>query len=215
MTDAPAIGDNNPPSSAAHAATIAELEIELVAKKRSPHAAPFPEPEINVEELMECLDYNPMTGAFTWKTSGKGRKKNAVAGGPTGGYWAITFNGVRIYAHRIAWRLMTGAWPAAEIDHKNRDRTDNSFANLREASASQNKVNAKPRRNNTAGVRGVGFCRMKSKWRVRVWENGKERHMGYFESKDDALHKYAEEATRIYGHFAQCHMQRLEEADNV
>ncbi|WP_170996193.1 hypothetical protein [Escherichia coli] len=55
---------------------------------------------------MEVLDYNKETGIFTWKKKLSARGAvGKVAGTISYGYNAINIDGVRYFAHRLAWRL--------------------------------------------------------------------------------------------------------------
>jgi hypothetical protein len=95
------------------------------------------------DRLRELLSYDPETGGFVWlQTVGR-----AVAGTPAcpsksrDGYARICI-GRRMYAqHRLAWFYVNGQWPEGEIDHRDRDRTNNRFGNLRLASRKQNAEN--------------------------------------------------------------------------
>lgn len=99
---------------------------------------------ISQADLKGILQYAPDTGLFYW------RKKIArkvivgnVAGtvGSSHGYRAIKINGTIYLAHRLAWLYMTGAWSIWSEGHINGDRLDNSWANLRECTAAQNRQN--------------------------------------------------------------------------
>lgn len=69
------------------------------------------------------------------------------------GYVVTSYQGKKCYAHRLAWKLMTGEFTptSMDIDHINRDRKDNSWSNLRLATRSDNLKNCKKRRNSLTG----------------------------------------------------------------
>ena len=126
------------------------------------------------------------------------RKRNYkwIALGIDGGVYA---------AHRLAWLYMTGVWPDHEIDHENRNGTDNRWVNLRDGSKINTK-NYSMSSCNTSGVTGVGWDNNKSKWRATghyTDSEGKYRQkfLGYFTEIDGAAlevlefrleHSYAE-----------------------
>lgn len=88
------------------------------------------------------------------------------------------------------------------IDHKNRDRSDNRLANLREASRSQNAWNRGLDRRNTSGHKGVTFVRATGKWRAIIGFKGKFIFLGGYKTKEAAAKAYADAATRLHGEFA-------------
>jgi hypothetical protein len=100
------------------------------------------------------------------------------------------FAGKRLYVHRVMWALVTGAWPVADIDHINGDRTDNRIANLREASRAQNLQNTLNRAPGMSGIKGVTFDRQTGKWRPQLKKNGKSINLGRFESCEQAQAAY-------------------------
>jgi len=143
---------------------------------------------LSVKRLKQVLHYEPITGAFTWLISPNRRiKVGSVAGAASNGYLMIGIDGGHYLAHRLAWVYVTGKWPSAEIDHKDRNRSNNAFSNLREATRKQNSEN-KPVRatNNTSGARGVSFHRRFKRWRAFIGHNGTCRHLGYFNTEAEA-----------------------------
>lgn len=93
-------------------------------------ASPLPP----VELLRELLHYDPETGDLTWKQS-RGRVRQGQVAGSLGnkGYWHVRVLETLWLAHRLAWKLHTGAEPEAGlvIDHLNENRSDNRWSNLR------------------------------------------------------------------------------------
>jgi len=139
---------------------------------------------ITKDQILNALNYDPETGIFTRKSNGM------IAGGlqsKGNGYSRIkiSLNGKQYMAHRLAWTYMTGDAPPKEIDHIDRDATNNRWCNLRDAS-SENQRNKSKQRNNSSGVTGVSWSSVSGKWGVRIWAdvNGVKKyvHLGLFES---------------------------------
>lgn len=156
--------------------------------------------------LRELLHYDPETGFFTraLTTTGIRPKVGDVAGGVNcRGYWQIRIDGERYKAHRLAWLYMTGDWPKEQIDHINMDRSDNRFANLREATNIQNCANQRRPVNNTSGLKGVCWNKRLSKWKSQIRVNGKLHHLGYFDTAEAAHESYIDAAKKYFGEFAR------------
>lgn len=118
------------------------------------------------------------------------------------GYRRIYISGQVYYTVDIAWVLMTGEWPSSTIDHKNRDRADDSWDNLRLASKSQNAANSKMNARNSSGVRGISWDRCNNKWRVTIQVNGKSMNLGRFVDIESAKAAYTKAARQFFGEFA-------------
>lgn len=101
------------------------------------------------------------------------------------GYVRVRVLGARLYAHRVAWLLMTGVWPD-EVDHVNRDRADNRWHNLRSGSHLANMQNVSTYSNNTTGFTGV--YRRSSGWVAHSrGGSGTRRYLGHFKDVNDAI----------------------------
>lgn len=146
----------------------------------------------DLQVIAEHLSYCPDTGAFKWRTSTRGHRAGAVAGSVHRGtgYVSISVAGQRYLAHRIAWLIVHGAWPASGTDHINGNRADNRIANLRPATRSENQQNLRgPMRNNTLGVLGV--CRQKSgKFQAQITVDGRQIYLGCHPTAEAASDAY-------------------------
>lgn len=154
----------------------------------------------DIEELKSRLDYNPLTGIFIWRD---GNFKGAVAGclGKYGYRYIYVAHKHRL-AHRLAWTFMTNEWPPTDIDHIDRNRDNNVFANLRIATRAQNLANSGKKTTNTSGFKGVCFFKPKGLWRARITYNYREIHIGYFDTPEAANKAYEKKARELNGEFA-------------
>jgi hypothetical protein len=150
--------------------------------------------------LRQLLRYEPKTGKLFWKprarfwftTDNSHKLWNAkFADQPAMsaitkdlGYLVGNVLNRRIYAHRVAWAIVSGAWPHGQIDHINGNRADNRLANLRDVTSAENRKNTKRRSDNTSGT--VGVAKKRNGWRARIHKGGKEINLGTFETFEQA-----------------------------
>lgn len=156
---------------------------------------------LTIDRLKEVLSYDPETGVFTRLTTGGGVRAGANAGGlDFHGHRTISVDGRRYRGARLAWFYMTGEWPTDDVDHINRDRADDRWENLRAATRRQNLANmgAKGR----SGIKGACWVEAKGRWKSQIRINGKNKHLGYFDSAEEAAEAYAVAATAAHGEFA-------------
>lgn len=137
------------------------------------------EANLTAARLRELLCYDPETGIFTSRIDriGKGckvKKGDAVGGPHTKGYWDIRLDGRRYLAHRLAWLYVNGEWPENVIDHRDRNKRNNRWSNLRDVTQFLNMQN-----NN---AKGVTFHTRDQKWIAQIVANGR-----YFSKRFDAL----------------------------
>lgn len=78
----------------------------------------------------------------------------------------------------------------AEVDHINRNRSDNRSENLRVVSHQVNTMNVGAHRNNTSGVKGVCWDKDERKWRAKITINGRRHNLGRYATIKDAASAY-------------------------
>ena len=141
------------------------------------------------KEVKEILNYDPLTGIFTRKVSPSRKiRAGSVAGHLNKlGYTEIMISGKIYKAHRLAWLYVYGYFPEHQIDHKDRNKSNNRINNLRHATHSCNMRNTGLQQNNTSGIKGVSWYKRSDKWRARIKVNNKHRHLGYFTDFSEAV----------------------------
>jgi HNH endonuclease/AP2 domain len=172
--------------------------------------------EVPVEYLRECFDYDPLTGKLTWRVRPREhfssdkewrRWNTRYAGHVSGGFSSSGYLNVVIMvggrcccfgSQHIAWTLVTGVWPLVQVDHKNGNRSDNRFKNLREATHAEQTQNVCLRRDSTSGFMGVSWHKLSRKWEAHIRVNGRQRHLGLFSTSDLASTAYLEAKRRLH-----------------
>lgn len=143
---------------------------------------------ITQEELKNLLHYDPLTGVFTWLNSSRKGFNGKVAGSlRNDGYWAIKIKGKSEYAQRVAWLYMMGNWPTSTVDHKDLNKLNNRWLNLRIASQQEQCCNRGVAKNNTSGHKGVHWEAKRNRWLAYSYHKGKRHFFGYHKQKEDAV----------------------------
>lgn len=149
---------------------------------------------LTLERLREVLRYHPETGQFTWlkRTSNRVRVGDRAGRVDANGYRGIRIDGELFYAHRLAVFYVTGGWPESQVDHDNRHRDDNRWANLVCATQSENMQNQGLASTNTSGYRGVCFHRAAGKWSAERCVDGVKNYLGLFPTAEAARDAWIE-----------------------
>lgn len=157
------------------------------------------------DELLAILHYDPESGIFTWKVNANSfTRAGDIAGKKCKGDYCVISIKAKYYPRsHLAWFYQTGKWPEKFIDHINLDKHDDRFANLREATCSQNNANAGPRRNNTSGYKGVFWHKQVGRYRAQIKVRHKVIHLGLFDDPREASLAYAEAAKLHFGEFGR------------
>lgn len=104
-----------------------------------------------------------------------------------------------VYLHRFLLNVPTGVM----VDHKNGNTLDcRRSSNLRTCNRSQNSYNARARKSNTCGFKGVSPHG--SNWRARIRYEKKLINLGTFDSPEEAALAYDAMARALHGDFASC-----------
>jgi hypothetical protein len=149
---------------------------------------------LTAERLRQLLDYDPESGAFTWRERPRSdfatenswavwnsKHAGTIAGGRRpNGYWYIRVAGKMRKASRLAWAYVNGAWPD-RIDHISGDSTDDRIANLRDVSQAQNSRNRAIGATNTSGVLGV-YSGVNGTWHAQLDIDKRRVYLGTFPS---------------------------------
>lgn len=162
----------------------------------------MPSYNIPVSELHDLLTYDPLMGVLRWKASAGNRASGQEACAKEAkGYIRISIGKRRLKAHAVAWAMFYGQWPELQVDHINRDPSDNRISNLRLATNLQNCANKRIYRNNTSGAKGVSQ-RSSGRWQAYIKVNYRRIHLGTFDTKEEARAAYQKAAHSAFGEFA-------------
>ena len=163
-------------------------------------------------ELKELMHYDPAAGQFVrLKARFHPQRIGQIAGcvnkHPRRGYVVIKIHGKSYEAHRLAWLYMTGEWPKSQIDHRDEDKTNNRWDNLREATHTQNIWHRGKQKNNASGIRGVYWRADIGKWRA-VLQAGRKAgrkalFSAHFATREEAAAAYAVAARAYFGEFVR------------
>jgi hypothetical protein len=154
--------------------------------------------------LRELLEYDSATGEFRWRQRvSRPIRVGDIAGTlEINGYRKITIEGRQYRAHHLAWFYITGEWRAGLIDHRDGNRSNNRWDNLRRATQSQNCANRRLARNNRCGFKGVTGDES-GRWRAGIHKDGRRYHLGVFATAEDAHAAYVAAARALFGEFAR------------
>lgn len=155
------------------------------------------EPELTANRLRELLSYDPKTGVFVWRVWQNSRAKAGQIAGSKSDYLRISVDYVDYLAQRLAWLYMTGEWPKGVIDHKDGNRFNNAWDNLRDTNTSINNRNRRTANSNSGtGILGVSYSQERQKFVAQIKYGGKNRMLGRYETIEQAEAAYKEAKTR-------------------
>lgn len=154
-------------------------------------------------DIYEWFNYDPETGLVTWK---KKPNRNIRIGDVAGFDWVsgrntytrISLQGKYIFAHHAALVIATDHLPVGVVDHIDGDGRNNKLENLRDVSHTENLRNQRLNSKNSSGVMGVDYLPQCQRWRARIIVDKKEKHLGLFATKAEAV-EARELAQSTYG----------------
>ena len=160
---------------------------------------------LTAERLREIIVYDPVTGVFRNRVKRSPRAiQGIVIGNLTNkGYLNAGIDGKTYSLHRLAWLYMTGEFPTLGIDHKDTIKTNNAWENLREANGSQNEANKSITNKNKTGVKGVYWNAVLNKYHAQIRINRKTKHLGYYQTIQEAAAAYKAAAILTFGEYAR------------
>jgi hypothetical protein len=160
---------------------------------------------LDQKTLKKILNYNPITGIFTWKINNRKARIGNIAGSlDKDGYIILTINSNKYRAHHLVYLYVYG-YICKNLDHINRIRHDNSIKNLRKANKTENVRNRKQSKINKSGYKGVSLVNrpnLAKKYKAQITYNKKNICIGYFKTAKDAALEYDKYAIKYFGKFA-------------
>jgi hypothetical protein len=122
--------------------------------------------------------YDPETGVIL------GVRGKEIKTKDTYGYCIISSDKFMTKSHHFAWYMVYGDVDFDELDHINRDRTDNRISNLRIGNRSLQTQNRESK--------GYNWHKLTNKWISQIQIEGKKIHLGLFETEEEARNCYLE-----------------------
>lgn len=111
-----------------------------------------------------------------WNT---GAKRVAKARADKDGYLLIDADKKTLKVHRIVAACFFGE-NHQEVDHKDRNRSNNALENLEYKSQSANRRNVGVRKHSSSGIRNVRYRKDRGKWQAYCNRDGRFKSLGYY-----------------------------------
>jgi hypothetical protein len=162
--------------------------------------------------LDQLFKYDPETGVLLWRTrppehfsrpmdwkTWNSRFAGTRAGRVAQGRRAVSIDGKRFLTSRIIWKMATNDEPP-EVDHRDLDKLNERFGNLRAATRSQNGANRTRKR---ADGLPKGVTRDGNRYIATIAMNRVVHNLGRFDSPEQASAAYREAARLLHREFAR------------
>jgi len=165
--------------------------------------------------IQDCLDYDQATGVLMWKKRPLSHFKNShgmntfnskhagteASSKVNDRYFVVPLLGKKYLSHRVIWKLMTGEDPVANVDHRDTNKKNNSWINLRQATKQENAFNQGKSPRNKTGYKGVSFDMARGKFFACIRTNEKTKSLGRFDTAAQAHDAYLIASKEIHGEF--------------
>ena len=153
-----------------------------------------------------------INGYDNYQISSFGRVRNIISGNVlkpqvgTTGYYQVSLHKNGKSKNNKIHKLVANAFinnlsNKRNIDHMDNERLNNHVSNLRWCTSQENARNTKLSNKSTSGVKGICFHKQQSKWRAHIVINGKQIHLGLFDTLDDAKVARQFKANQLFGNF--------------
>lgn len=153
-----------------------------------------PNQEITLDWIKENVEVDEQSGCWIWQ---KATHKS--------GYGQLGVDGITKLVHRVVYELVNGPIaPGLVLDHK--DCISNACCNpehLRPTTiGNNNKHRVNLPSNNSTGHRGVYRIAKSGKYIAQVRTNGKQLHIGTYETTEEANEAAIAKRQELFGEFA-------------
>lgn len=117
------------------------------------------------------------------------------------GYVQTNINNKNTEHINLLHRLLMDCPDDKVVDHINHNTLDNRKSNLRICTKYENNKNTRLSKNNTSGTTGVYWNKLKNKWQAGIKVNYKQIHLGYFETKEEAIEARKQAEIDYFGEY--------------
>jgi hypothetical protein len=155
----------------------------------------------------ENLVYESSTGSFYFRLKDNSLKRAGWI--DQHGYRLIRLYGVLLREHHLVWLFETGSWPEFELDHEDGDPSNNKFSNLRPANRRGQGANQSVQKRREGFYKGV--YKVGNRYNAKIKHRGKSRHLGMYDTPEEAALRYNEAARFYFGNWAKLNEVTLDD----
>lgn len=112
-------------------------------------------------------------------------------------------------------QLIIAADKGMVIDHRNGNVCDNRRSNLRVCKQRDNARNMRAVRNKSCAFKGVARTNGVKQFRAYIWLDGKQKHLGSFDTQEEAAHVYDAAARFHFGEFCCVNFPQFQERSAI
>lgn len=142
------------------------------------------------EAVIDAADV-PLVEGYAWKALVDTRRVYATT--EVGGRKAKK----SLRMHRVIMDAPSGV----DVDHIDHNGINNRRSNMRFCTRSENLQNQRKRLDNTSGFKGVHYYKRTGRWRAYIMRDSKERHLGYFDTPEQAYAAYCRASEYLHGEY--------------
>jgi hypothetical protein len=113
-----------------------------------------------------------------------------------------TVDGIRSRRKVMLHRFILDAPVGMEVDHANHNKLDNRRVNIRLATKTQNRANARPRTTGSSKYKGVSWHRRDGGWCAGIHINSATKFLGVYKDEAAAARVYDAAAYAAWGDYA-------------
>jgi hypothetical protein len=156
--------------------------------------------DLTYREAKTLFDYDAVEGVLVNKvrrgSHPAGERLTSVA---KNGYIRLVVRGHEYLAHRVIWLLCNGDWPKDELDHIDRNKSNNRLANLRECTTAENHQN-QDMTSRKGTSRYIGVCKPthRENWRAQIVVNKRQVYLGMHRCETAAYVAYCRAKSQLH-----------------
>lgn len=158
---------------------------------------------VTAEMMLARFRYDEETGNLFWRIrTGQNVKVGARAYSVTKGRKTVQIPGGRVPQSHAVWMMHKGKWPDEELDHRDKNPSNDKIGNLRNCPTTKNCMNQTVRRTNKCGFKGVTKHPQQNAYWCRISADGKRYQLGLYPTAELAAGAYRIAAACMHGEYS-------------